>query len=71
MLSRQGAKMPGKNPGLRPAAVKESMSRSFFVIPAQAGIQDINSLDPGLRRGDGEIRSFRYITLRSWHPGES
>jgi hypothetical protein len=70
MFSRQGAKMPGKNPDLRQAAVRESMSRSFFVIPAKAGIRNTNSLDRGFRRGDDVFRSSRYIALRSSHPGE-
>jgi len=32
--------------------------RSEFVIPAKAGIQDASKLDPGFRRGDGQLSCF-------------
>ena len=35
-----------------PAIVKSALMCFEVVIPAEAGIQKINELDPGLRRGD-------------------
>jgi len=33
----------------------EVLIKSLSVIPEQTGIQNINSLDPGLRRGDNLV----------------